>query len=329
MVVKKTAIAAPNIALVKYWGKKDDLLKLPLNDSISITLDENVLTTKTELSILDKKGGDLVYLNGKKVRDEKILEWIKLVRERLASKYPIVKNKFEIKSKNNFPTAAGIASSASGFCALATALCGCLGIIDRKEMSILARLGSGSASRSVYGGFVKWNAGDKSDNSYATQVVDEKYWKGIYDVIAVVDSGKKKISSKEGMENTASTSQLFDKRIDDANMRISRMITAIKDRDFGKLCEETMRDSNSMHATMLDSWPPVMYMSDVSREIVYAVHELNGKGIVAGYTFDAGPNAHIICRGKDVEGVKKMLGKIKGVKKIIVSGVGGGSKLIR
>jgi diphosphomevalonate decarboxylase len=329
MVLKSKAVAAPNIALVKYWGKKDDLYKIPLNDSISITLDEKVLTTTTEITIFDKKGSDVVYLNGKRVKDEKISEWISLVRNRLAHKYPVVRNKFEIKSKNNFPTGAGIASSASGFCALATAICGCLGINDRKEMSILARLGSGSASRSVYGGFVQWKGGVDSDKSYAVQIVDEKYWKGLYDVIAVVDEKEKKISSKEGMENTAATSHLFNFRIDEANMRINRMNGAIKDRNFSKLCEETMKDSNSMHATMLDSWPPVMYMNDVSKEIVYAIHSLNSKRIMCGYTFDAGPNAHIIVEKKNLDKVKKMLSKIKGVKKVIISGVGSGSKLIR
>lgn len=328
MAIEKTAIAAPNIALLKYWGKKDNLLKIPLNDSISLTLDESVLRSKASLSILDYAGEDEVRLNGRAVNDSKINEWLLLVRKRLSKKYPIVKNKFSINSENNFPTSAGIASSASGFCALATALCACLGIEDRKEMSILSRLGSGSASRSVYGGFVQWKAGTNSYNSHAIQISQKSHWDDIFDVVAIVDEGIKKVSSKDGMENTSSTSGLLKCRLSEVKLREKKMISAIKTRDFAKLCAETMKDSNSMHATMLDSWPPVFYLNDVSREIIYAVHELNAGGIICAYTFDAGPNAHIIVQKKNLEKVKKMLSGIAGVKRLIVSGTGNGSKSI-
>jgi len=329
MTRKSTAISAPNIALLKYWGKKDDLLKIALNDSISITLDENVLRSKTTIEILDSFGADEIGLNGKKVNDEKINEWLMLVRKRLLKKYPVLKNKIKIESENNFPTSTGIASSASGFCALATALCACLGIEKREEMSRIARLGSGSASRSVYGGFVQWKAGTNTENSFAVQIKPKEHWDDIYDVIAVVDEGIKKVSSKDGMENTVRSSRLMHCRLAEIKKRRVRMLRAIGKRDFDSLAIEMMRDSNQMHATMLDSWPPIFYMNDVSREIVYSVHETNLNGIVAGYTFDAGPNAHVICQKKNLEKVKGMLLGIKGVSRLIVSGVGNGSKVVK
>ena len=328
MALKKTAIAAPNIALVKYWGKTDNTQKIAMNDSISITLDEKVLRSKATLKILDKRGRDEIRLNNKRVEDKKIEEWILLVRKRLLKKYPVVANKFVIDSGNNFPTSAGIASSASGFCALASALCGCLGIEDRVEMSRLARLGSGSASRSVYGGYVQWRAGSSPENSYAVQIKPKSHWPELYDVIAIVDEGEKRVGSKDGMENTSRTSGIMHCRQLNLKKRNKIVRDAILRRDFEKLALEAMRDSNQMHATMLDSWPPIFYMNDVSREIVYAVHELNYRKIIAGYTFDAGPNAHVIVQRKNLESVKRMLSKIKGVKRIIVSGVGTGSKIL-
>lgn len=343
-VVQCTAIAAPNIALLKYWGKKDDLLKLPLNDSISITLDERALRSKARLEIFDNEGTDEVWLNKKKVNDMKINEWLMLVRKRLCKKYLVVKNKIRIRSENNFPTSAGIASSASGFCALATALCGCLKICDKKEMSILARLGSGSASRSVYGGIVRWKKGRRKsgEDSYAVQVANKKYWKGIFDVIAIVDEKAKKTSSKEGMERTVKTSPLMKRRLREVEGRMRRMVRAIKRKDFASLAKEAMADSDSMHFVAAAAKPPVVYMNKVSHEIADAVRKLNGeaheiayarrginKKIICGYTFDAGPNAHIIVEKKNLMKVKKMLSKIKGVKRLIVSGVGSGSKIVK
>ncbi|MFA5108230.1 MAG: diphosphomevalonate decarboxylase [Candidatus Micrarchaeia archaeon] len=329
MNIKKTAIAAPNIALIKYWGKKNDLLKLPINDSVSITLDEKVLRSKATLEILDEKGKDRIWLNEKKVDDEKIKEWISLVRKKLARKYPVVKNKIVIKSENNFPTSAGIASSASGFCALATALCSCLRIKSKKQISILARLGSGSASRSVYGGIVRWKSGKRKDgeDSFAVQVVPKKHWQ-LVDIIAIVDEGVKKISSKEGMERTMKTSGVMENRKKEAKKRILKIMGAIHNKNFDILAQETMDDSDFMHRAAARAKPPVIYMNDTSREIVYAIRKSNEKKIIAAYTFDAGANAHIIVEKRNLGKIRKMLAKIKGVKRIIISGIGNGSKII-
>lgn len=334
MDIYSTATSAPNIALVKYWGKRDDLLKLSINDSLSITLDSAVLASRTHLVLSDRLKADTVFFGGKRVADPKIAEWLMLVRRRLGKSHPAVRRKVLVITSNNFPTSAGIASSASGFAALARAMAGALGIEDRREISILARLGSGSASRSIYGGFVRWKAGKRKDgeDSYAVPVKDEKHWPQIRDVIAIVDAGQKKVSSKDGMERTMATSELIGARFAGAERRVRRLAADVGKRDFAGLAEATMRDSNSMHATMLDTWPPVMYLNDASRRIMEAVHEMNGegrRGAKAAYTFDAGPNAHIITRAADVGRVKRMLSGIEGVKEVIVSPSGPGARLLR
>ncbi len=328
MIIEKTAIAPPNIAILKYWGKKNDLLKIALNDSISITLDENTLCSKAKLSIFEDRQKDEIWLNSKKVNDAKIEEWLYLVRRRLGAKYPICKNKIRIESENNFPTSAGIASSASGFCALTTALCACLGIEDKKEISILSRLGSGSASRSVYGGFVMWKAGTDMNDSYAVEIKPKEHWNDIIDLIAITDEKQKKISSKDGMENTAKNSLLLTCRLKTLNKRKKLMINAINSKDFCSLATQTMKDSNQMHATMFDSWPPIFYMNDISKDIVYAIEELNKDKVIAGYTFDAGPNAHIILQKKNLNKIKKEIENIEGVKRTIISEIGNGAKIL-
>ncbi len=327
-----SAIAAPNIALIKYWGKRDNLLKLPLNDSISMTLDAGTLASTTTILLSDGLPRDIFVLNGQRVQDAHIAEALKLMRARLAHDHPLIDSPVLLISSNNFPTSAGIASSASGFAALAKAMGGALGIDDLRELSILARLGSGSASRSIFGGFAKWKTGKREDgeDSFAAQIAPSSHWPDLVDVIAVADAGKKKVSSKMGMERTVDTSELFDCRIKHMPASVRRVETAILENDFDALGEEIMKDSNSMHATMLESWPPVMYMNDVSRSVIEAVHEYNADAgeIRAAYTFDAGPNAHIITTQDESAKVRAMLKKISGVQKLFVSPIGEGAKSV-
>ncbi|VVB56505.1 Diphosphomevalonate decarboxylase [uncultured archaeon] len=327
-----SSVAPPNIALIKYWGKRDDLLKLPLNDSVSITLDEKTLASTTTLVLGAKLGKDRFILNGKEGPDSHIAEALLLIRRRLGKKYPLIKKPVLLLSSNNFPTAAGIASSASGFAALAQAVAAAFGIKDKKEISILARLGSGSASRSVFGGFARWKAGRNKDgnDSHAVQIAPRSKWPEVVDVIAITNPERKKVSSKDGMERTMRTSDLCHCRLGIVGKRADAVTRAIRSRDFSTMATLTMRDSNAMHATMLDTWPPVMYMNDISRAIVYAVHEYNEKSgqTKAAYTFDAGPNAHIITTRKEAGKIARMLKKIPGVQRVIMAGVGEGSKAV-
>ena len=204
-----------------------------------------------------------------------------------------------IVSENNFPTAAGLASSAAGFAALVRAIAD-LYILPHSPsiLSRIARQGSGSACRSVFGGYVAWEMGEKDDgsDSLAEQVAPASHWPEMRAAILVVSAAKKGISSTSGMQSTVASSELFIHRARNVIPdRMKRMKEAIKQKDFSTFAELTMRDSNQFHAVCLDTFPPIFYLNDISRGIIRLVEELNriaGKA-VAAYTFDAGPNAVI------------------------------------
>ena len=218
--------------------------------------------------------------------------------------------KLRIVSHNNFPTAAGLASSASGYACLAKCLAAVHGMKETfdGELSAIARQGSGSASRSLYGGFVKWEMGQKDDgsDSYAIQVAPEEYWEDMRVLILVVNAGKKGVSSTSGMQTSVETSPLMKYRADVVvPQRMKDMEAAIQARDFEKFAELTMADSNQFHACCLDTLPPIFYMNDTSKRIVSMVHTLNATAgeTKAAYTFDAGPNAVIYLRKQDLDSV--------------------------
>lgn len=199
-----------------------------------------------------------------------------------------------IVSLNNFPTAAGLASSAAGYAALMYALCLLFGVDDTESISKFARLGSGSACRSVFGGFVHWIAGTDHQSSIARQIQDEGVWPSMRVLVLVVSDNSKITTSSEGMKLSVETSELILKRAQDiVPQRVTRMLTAIKERNFHDFAEITMKDSNQFHAICQDTYPPIRYMNDTSWSVVGLVHHFNrfyGRNMAA-YTFDAGPNA--------------------------------------
>ncbi|MCL5434734.1 MAG: diphosphomevalonate decarboxylase [Candidatus Marsarchaeota archaeon] len=330
-----TAIGSSNIAFIKYWGRRDDKINLPNNSSISMTLDKNV-GTKTSVLFSDKLERDKLFINGKEENlGEGANEKLRFIGEMLDhyKKAAGINTKVLIVSENNFPSDSGLASSASGGATLAFLLANALDLkMHPREISIMARRISGSACRSVYGGIVKWNAGSKHDgsDSFAEQVVDHKHWPDLMDMIAIVDPSKKKVSSSAGHTVTVRTSTLYKARLQVAEEGVKKVVEAVKDRDFHALAEAVMRDSNNMHATMIDSWPPIMYLNDASRNIIYAVHELNeSEGrYVAAYTFDAGSNAHIITTSSNRGKVIKMLEETGVVRSIIESRMGAGPEML-
>ncbi len=333
-----TAVGTPNIALIKYWGKRDYTgLNTPNNSSISMTLDET-LSTRTSLIFSDKLSKDTLYINGieEAVSGENIPEKSAYLKRTLdyMRKLSGTKENALIVSENSFPSSAGIASSASGAATLVFALSNALNLkMSLKDMSIIARQISGSACRSLFGGIVKWNKGSKADgtDSYAEQVFDETYWPELIDIIAIVDPSKKKVSSSIGHAATVKTSVLYTARPKFAEKGIYDIEKAVKDRDIDMLSMTIMRDSNNMHATMLDTWPPIMYLTDASKEIIYGIHDMNdteGK-CIAGYTFDAGPNAHIITTEKYRKRVNEMLEHTGVVRKALESHMGKGPRLLR
>lgn len=294
-----TAIAPVNIAVIKYWGKKDETLKIPINDSLSGTLNVREMHTITSIAISNTFQDDEFLLNGKRQDFSSnsnvriLLDGIKQL-SRLETR--ILAYKVHIVSYNNFPTAAGLASSASGYACLAYVLGEIYGIIDKHILSKLARRGSGSACRSLFGGFVEWQMGEDHDSSRSLQVVPHTHWPEMRVIICVVSNNQKDVSSSEGMARSVKSSQLIRDRAQNVvPQRMIAMKQAILRKDFETFANLTMQDSNHFHAICLDTYPPIFYLNDTSRLIIKLCSNINahyGHNKVA-YTFDAGPNACI------------------------------------
>lgn len=280
-----------------------------------MTLSQNDLRTLTTASCSSTySGDDSLLLNGEPsdisgARTQACFRELRARRATLeaadASLPKLSTFPLKIVSENNFPTAAGLASSAAGFAALVQAISNLYELPDSPaELSIVARQGSGSACRSLFGGYVAWRMGDNKDgsDSKADLVAPASHWPSMRALILVVSAAKKGVSSTSGMQQTVATSGLFKSRIETvvpANMAL--MEDAIKNRDFAKFAEVTMRDSNSFHSTCADTYPPIFYMNDVSRAAIRAVEAINAQAgkTVAAYTFDAGPNAVIYYLEED------------------------------
>lgn len=321
---KATAISPANIAFIKFWGKKEPKLNIPFNDSISMNLSGCLTTTTVEF---DKKlKNDEIFLGGVKVEGPG--------RERVVAVLAEVRKKAKIKffakvtSKNNFPSDAGIASSASGFSALALAASRAAGLkLSVKELSILARLGSGSACRSIPEGFVYWKGGKDSKSSYAYSIAPPDFW-DIRDLVAVTSSEKKKAGSGEG-HSLARTSPYFGLRQRVLPGKIARIKRAILKKDFetfGKILEEEAID---LHVMAMTSSPPIFYWNGGTVEVMNEVWNLREKGIACYFTIDAGPNVHVICRGKDAAKIKKSLTKVKSVLFVIPNRPVAGARIIK
>lgn len=304
---------APNIATNKYWGKRDTKLLLPTNSSLSVTLHFQDLSTTTTIRGSPNYESDRLWLNGKEESiptNRRLLNCLEDSRKaRLAMEQadsslpPLSTYKLHICSENNFPTAAGLASSAAGYAALVYALANLFELpMSGSEISRLARVGSGSACRSIFGGFVAWEMGTNPDgsDSIAVQVAPESHWPDMEALILVVSDAKKGVGSTEGMQETVETSDLMSHRIKySAPKRMEEMKKAILEKDFNTFAEVTMKDSNQFHATCLDTFPPIFYLNDVSRSVIQLVTRYNalyrskGQDYRVAYTFDAGPNAVI------------------------------------
>ncbi|KAL7478234.1 hypothetical protein ACHAW6_004006 [Cyclotella cf. meneghiniana] len=289
---------------------------MPINDSLLLMLDQADLQAVTTTLFCKLFTEDKLWLNGKEVdmnsstlkRFRACVDGIRelasdkidaLTDEVIVSKSEWKTMPVHIASYNNFPTAAGLASSAAGYAALVSSL---VALYDAKEtytghFSAVARQGSGSACRSLYGGFVAWRAGGERDDwsdSIAEQVADHRHWDEIRAVILVISDKEKETSSTKGMENSVATSRLLEYRAKHVvPQRMNEIERSIHEKDFESFGKLTMMDSNQFHATCLDTYPPIFYMNDVSKSVVTMVHAYNDWAgeIRAAYTFDAGPNA--------------------------------------
>jgi len=232
-----------------------------------------------------------------------------------------------VTSENNFPTGAGIASSASGFAALAVAAARAAGLdLDEAALSRLARTASGSACRSVPGGFVEWRTGETDDDSYASSIATPGHW-DLVDCVAVVSKAHKAMISQEG-HALAGTSPLQPGRLVDAPRRLDICRQAILQRDFQALAEVMEQDSNLMHAVMMTSRPPILYWQPATIAVMQTVRAWRQSGLPACYTIDAGPNAHVICPSSAAATVCTQLQAIPGVHKVLTAAPGGPAQVI-
>jgi len=325
--MKATAIASANIALIKYWGKRDKKLILPQNSSISLTLDD--LNTVTTIEFDKKYNQDTFILDGQEFKGGKELEGVvrhlNLIREISG-----IGDKAKVVSKNNFLTAAGLASSASGFAALSLAATKAVGIdLDSKELSILARRGSGSATRSCLGGFVEWKKGEKGDgtDSFAVQLAKPEYWPEFRMLTTIVSTVKKKVSSREGMAQTVKTSPMYKVWLDTIEEDLEKVRKGILEKDFTLVAKIAEINCLKMHATMLTTRPSIIYWMPATLEIIQAILFWRKEGLESYFTIDAGPQVKVICLKKDVSEIEKKLQNIKGVKKIIICKPGQSPKL--
>lgn len=317
-----TARGHPNIALIKYWGNRDHDQRIPSNGSISLTLGR--LETRTTVQFDPGLGSDQASIDGRLVRTttmERISEHLDRVRV-LAG----VETHAQVISENNFPQSAGIASSASGFAVLTMAACGALGLdLPPEELSRLARKGSGSAARSVFGGYVELKTGQTDLQSYARQLYAPEHW-NLFDLIAVISTEEKPISSSKG-HRLAETSPLQAARIEDAPRRLRRCRNAIRDRDFSDLASIVEQDSDLMHAVMQTSSPPILYWLPGTVGVMRRVRELREEGLEVCYTVDAGPNVHCLCPAEAEAEVEHQLADLPYVQEIIKATPGGPIRL--
>lgn len=320
-----TARAHSNIAFVKYWGNRDHRLRLPANSSISMNLaDLHTTTTVTWDGDLKQ---DSLRINGAIAAGSAI--------ERVRNHLDVLRAQFKTRryarvcSTNNFPMGTGIASSAAAFAALTAAASAALGLnLSERALSTLARMGSGSAARSIPTGFVEWHAGDSHETSFAQTFAPPEHW-NLIDVIAIVSRAHKRTGSSAGHE-TAGTSVLQSARTSTAAERLRAVKSAIMRRDFRQFADVIEEDSNLMHAVMMTSDPPLLYWEPLSFAIMKAVrHWRKAENLRACFTVDAGPNVHCICDASDADAVSARLQSISSELDILRSSVGCGAYILR
>lgn len=307
--------AAPNIALVKYWGMRDDRLVLPNNSSLSMTVGN--LRTRTWVRFEPELSSDSVRINDQPAAEgarRGVTEFLDIVREQADLSLFA-----EVRSHNNFPTASGLASSASGFAALAGAASLAAGLeLSPRELSRLARRGSGSASRSIFGGFVEWQAGHRPDgeDSYARPLFPPDYWPALRDIVVIVSGAPEKtVRSARAMQDTVRTSPAYADRLRTVPDRLARIRAALRTRDADRFLALVIEECDDFRRVCETTVPSLDYLTPVSRAVLAAVLEMNQAAghPIAGYTHDAGAHVHVFTLRRDVPRVRGRLRQIPGV----------------
>ncbi|MFA6064987.1 MAG: diphosphomevalonate decarboxylase [archaeon] len=328
--MKVTVKANANIALTKYWGKKDAALKTPWNSSTSITLDG--LETTTTVDFDKKYKTDVFILDGKEYAEttdeyKEVKEQLDIIRGKAK-----IDLKAKVMSKNDFPTAAGFASSASGLAALTFASAKAAGLnLSTKELSIISRMGSGSASRSLIDGFAIWHRGSASDglDSFAEQIAPKEHWPEFRILGCVVSKNAKKIKSRAGMAQSVKTSPIFETWYTTAEKDAQAMVQLIKDKNFEALGQLAQKNCLLMHSCAITTTPPVIYWAPGTLEVMHRVMEMQDEGMKCYFTMDGGPQVKIICLEKDVKAIKKEIKKLESVHDIIECKPGMGPREVK
>ncbi len=357
---KATCRAGSNIAFIKYWGVAKvatgqtgdqppvhgEGLNIPLNNSISMTLADAHTTTTVAWEDSANLTEDTVAIDGVQLKGsaaDRVVAHLDRLRA-LAG----VSDKARVVSRNNFPMASGIASSASGFAALTVAGAAALGLrLDATRLSAVARQGSGSASRSLFGGFVEWDRGwgrgesegerggapllrlDSAlldSRSVAHQMYDERHW-ALRDVIAIVSAGAKRVSSSSG-HRLAATSPLNAARTRCVGAWLETVRRAIAERDISLLGPVLEADALAMHGVMMTSEPSLLYWQPGTLEVLHAARAWREEGLPVYFTIDAGPNVHLICEADAAAEVEWRVSALPAVRRVLTSGPGAGPELL-
>lgn len=287
--------ASPSLALVKYWGKADTAENLPATPSIGITLDG--LYSTTEVTCCGSE--DAVSVDGSPAPVNRYRSFFDRLRSAVGRQVY-----FQVRSSNNFPTAAGLASSSSGFAALSLACSAAAGVsLTKRELSALARFGSASAARAVYGGFVSLDAGAE----YAEPVFPEDHWPELRIIVVAVASGEKAVSSRKAMELSRTTSPYYERWVTDSVSLYDEALAALRMRDMERLGHVMGLSYMRMFAAMLSCDPPVHYWLPDSTRLIHLCGRMRSEGIGAWETMDAGPQVKIACLASEEPVIRKRL----------------------
>ncbi|MEO8581554.1 MAG: diphosphomevalonate decarboxylase [Patescibacteria group bacterium] len=315
-LIKTTAKASSDVALIKYWGKKDESLRLPENSSISLILDG--LDTVTTVEFQEKLTEDLITIQGESEEGEasRVKQHLDRIRK-LAGLNMYAK----VVSNNTFPKGTGLSSSGSGFAALTYSATKAAGLdLSEKELSILSRQGSGTACRCACGGIVQWKDGDTSETSFSKSLYPSDYW-DIRDVIAVVDEGKKNTSSTQG-HATAQTSVFYQARQENLDKKIGALKNALTKKDFSKLGAIVEAEALEFHSILLTSHPPLVAWYPGTIAVMLEVQAMRKDGIEAYFTINTGFNVHILTTPEFEKKVQKRIEQLPLVKKTLSATIG-------
>jgi diphosphomevalonate decarboxylase len=319
---KATAVANPNIAFIKYWGKIDEKLNLPANRSVSMNL--AALTTVTTVEFRPGLRVDTVSINDRPANGQaldRVTRHLDRVRSLAGTSI-----RARVASRNDFPAGTGLASSSSAFAALSLATAQAVGLeLSERDLSRLARLGSGSACRSVPAGFCLWE-GKSDETSFARQVAKPEHW-DLVDVIAIVSLGHKEVGSQDG-HTLAPTSPLHKARLAAVPGWLSVVLEGIERRDLAAMGPSLEKEALAMHGVMMTSSPSLLYWTAGTVTVLQAVRTWRSGGLAVYCTLDAGPNVHCLCEAKDALEVERRLRNLEGVVDVLVSGVGEGVRLV-